>query len=746
MIHLPLLIQDLGFILITAAIAVLIFKKLKQPVVLGYLLAGFLMSSHVHFLPTVKDPASIHVWAEIGVIFLLFGLGLEFSFKKLAQVGKAASITATFEISFMIILGYFVGQIFGWSNMDSLFLGAILSMSSTTIIVRAFNELDLKGLPFVNLVFGILIVEDLMAILILVLLSTVAATQAFSGMGLVVEALRLGFFLFLWFAVGIYLLPIFLEKIKKYMNDETTLVVSIALCLMMVMIATYVGFSPALGAFVMGSLIAETKEGKKIEHLLIPVRDLFAAVFFVSVGMMIDPNILSQYFWIIILITAITILGKILSTTIGALISGRSLKHSTQAGLSLAQIGEFSFIIATLGVTLKVTSSFLYPIAVAVSAMTTLTTPYLIKCSEPFYNWFEKKLPHPLLMSIRRYEKAMTTPSIDGVFKLLWREYGLKTILNSVIIYAISFGIGNFLTPKIFDSLGLNPFFTSLISCIITIILCAPFLWAIVIGPPSAQDSYHPEIVAQLRRMQFGLGAIRVMIGMILVAFIVHQFSTLKEASVFFLVIITISGLYFSKYAGTLYKNLEDKFISNLNENEKKILEKEHLKNELAPWDAVLGEFALSPYSNLVAKTLAESRIKEDFGVTLTLIARGEKKIFTPGRNEILLPHDHLYLVGNEEQLKAAKKAIEVDASNFVHHDVASIGLESVLIGEHSLLLNKSIRESGIREEVNGLIVGIERGGIRILSPDSSLLITKGDLLLIVGELKKIRELKKKSH
>ena len=331
MIHLPALIQDLGIILIVAAIVTLLCKKLKQPVVLGYLIAGFLVGPHIPFIPTVTDTESIKVWAEIGVIFLLFGLGLEFSFKKLAKVGKSASITGIVEIVFMLGAGYLTGKILGWSTMDSLFLGGILSISSTTIIVRAFDELGMKGRNFAGLVFGVLIVEDLIAILLLVILSSLAVTASMSGGDLLSSSVRLGFFMALWFLLGIYILPVFLKKIQIFLSDETMLIVSIGLCLMMVIVATHAGFSPALGAFVMGSLLAETREGHRIEHLLIPVRDLFAAVFFVSVGMMIDPKILSEYFGIIVLMTVITILGKLISTTLGALASGRSLKNSVQA-------------------------------------------------------------------------------------------------------------------------------------------------------------------------------------------------------------------------------------------------------------------------------------------------------------------------------------------------------------------------------------------------------------------------------
>jgi CPA2 family monovalent cation:H+ antiporter-2 len=377
--HLPILIADLGLILAAAGITTLIFKRIKQPLVLGYILAGLLVGPHIKLFPSVTDLESITIWGEIGVIFLLFSLGLEFSFKKLVKVGGAASITAIVKVVFVILAGYLLGKLLGWNDMDSVFLGGIISISSTMIAIKAFEELGIKHKKFAGLVFGVLIVEDLVAILLLVLFSTMAVSQQSAGPEMIKSILKLGFFLVLWFLGGIFLIPSFLKITKRLMNDETMLVVSLALCLVMVLLADNVGFSPALGAFIMGSILAETTQAERIEHLTKSVKDLFAAVFFVSVGMLIDPSILINYAWPIIFITLTILIGKILFTVLGALLAGQTLKVSVQSGMSLAQIGEFSFIIATLGLSLKVTSSFLYPIAVAAAAITTFTSPYLIK-------------------------------------------------------------------------------------------------------------------------------------------------------------------------------------------------------------------------------------------------------------------------------------------------------------------------------------------------------------------------------
>ncbi|MBO9660288.1 MAG: cation:proton antiporter, partial [Chitinophagaceae bacterium] len=480
MIHLPHLISDLGLILGAAAIVTIIFKWLKQPLVLGYLIAGFLVGPHFSVFPTVVETENIKVWAEIGVIFLLFSLGLEFSFKKLLKVGTPASVTALVEVVFMLMIGYVAGSLMGWSRMDSIFLGGVLSISSTTIIIRAFEELGVKGHKFASLVFGILIVEDLVAIVLLVLLSTLAVSAQFAGMEMLMSVAKLVFFLVLWFVSGIFFLPTFLRKTKKFMNDEMLLITSLSLCILMVWLATKVGFSPALGAFIMGSILAETVYAEKIEHLVKSVKDLFGAVFFISVGMLFDPQMLAKYALPVVLITVVTIIGKSLSTTAGALISGQPLKSSVQAGMSLSQIGEFSFIIATLGLTLKVTSDFLYPIAVAVSAITTFTTPYMIKVSEPLYEWLQKRLPGSWTSAIHRYSSRSQSISNSTDWQVYVRSGMVSTVLVSIIITAIVMLSSHYLLPYTRTRLGDNTW-TTVIGAICTLLFMAPFLWSLAI-------------------------------------------------------------------------------------------------------------------------------------------------------------------------------------------------------------------------------------------------------------------------
>jgi len=518
-LHIPDLISDLGLILVTAAMAVLIFRLLKQPLVLGYLVAGFLAGSEFDFFPTVKDMNSVKVWAEIGVIFLLFSLGLEFSFKKLMKVGGTASITALTQIILMVALGYFVGQLMDWGKMNSLFLGVILSISSTTIILKTFDELGVKTQKFAGNVIGALIVQDILAILMMVLLSTVAVSQQFSGTELLQSVLKLVFFLTIWFVAGIFFIPTFLKKAKHLLTDEMLLIVSLALCLLMVLFAANVGFSPALGAFIMGSIIAETTQAEHIEHLVKPVKDLFGAVFFVSVGMLIDPEMLLKYAFPVGIITLVVILGQSLTSTIGALLSGQPLKQSIQTGMSLSQIGEFSFIIATLGMTLNVTSEFLYPIVVAVSAVTTFTTPFMVKLSTPFSLYLEKKLPRRWVKKIERYSANTEAIKSVSTWQIVLKAYLTQVIIHSIIIVAIILLSSKYILPLVEDSR-----FGNAIAALITVVILSPFLWALSLRRVAVKQV---QELMQVRKYQgpiIVLIFIRIALSLFYMGFVLNEF------------------------------------------------------------------------------------------------------------------------------------------------------------------------------------------------------------------------------
>lgn len=444
------------------------------------MLPDYWLGPYVHIFPTVGDIANINIWAEIGVVFLLFALGLEFSFKKLINVGSTAFITATTEVISMLLIGYMVGYLLGWGTMNSIFLGGMLSMSSTTIIIKAFDDLGLRSQRFTGIVFGTLVVEDLIAILMMVLLSTMAVSKDFMGEELLVSVLKVVFFLILWFLIGIFILPAFLKKAKKLMNNETLLIVSLGLCLGMVVLATYTGFSAALGAFIMGSILAETVEAEHIEHIIQPVKDLFGAIFFVSVGMLVNPAVLVEYAWPVIIITLVTIIGKAIFSSLGVLLSGESLNISIKSGFSLAQIGEFAFIIAGLGVSLKVLDPFISPIIVAVSVITTFTTPYFIRLANPFAEWLYKVLPPKVQEILARYASGKKTVNHDSDWKKLLKNIVGRVIIYSVLLTAIWLLSVKTLYPAVSELFTPVTIWVNLAMCLATLLLMTPFLWALI--------------------------------------------------------------------------------------------------------------------------------------------------------------------------------------------------------------------------------------------------------------------------
>lgn len=730
--HLKPLISDLGLILMTAGIAVLLFKWLKQPLVLGYLIAGFLAGTHFDFFPSVKDVKSVEVWAEIGVIVLLFSLGLEFSFKKLVKVGGTASITAITQIITMVLMGYLVGQWMGWKQMDSLFLGVILSISSTTIILKTFEELGVKAQKFAGIVIGSLIVQDIVAILMMVLLSTVAVSQQFSGTELVLSVLKLIFFLIIWFVSGIFFIPTLLKKAKHLLTDEMMLIISLALCLMMVILASNVGFSPALGAFIMGSIIAETTQAERIEHLVKPVKDLFGAIFFVSVGMLIDPTTLYEYALPVLILTFITIFGQSISSTIGALISGQPLKQSVQTGMSLSQIGEFSFIIATLGMTMNVTSSFLYPIVVAVSAITTFTTPFMVKMATPFSEFLERKLPRKWLKRITRYSTNTQAIKSASNWQVVLKAHLLQIVIHTVIITAIILLSSKFVLPLVESSK-----FGNATAALITIIIISPFLWALSLRRVAVKEV---EILRQERRYR---GPIMMMVffrmglAIFYIGFLLNIFFSPLVA--FFALIIAI-GVYFffPKRLHRQYLRIENHFLQNLNKRE--IININRRYASLTPWDGHMTTFTIAKESNIAGKTLKELRMREDMGINIGFIKRGDIMVKIPTKNERLFPGDEICVIGTDAQVSEFK--------NYLHQnefeppknvEKTEIILQQLELNKEELI-GKSISESQIRERANGMVVGLERNGKRLLNPESDVVLQKNDILWVVGDKKRMNK------
>lgn len=738
MAHLPVLIKDLALILGAAAITTILFKRLKQPLVLGYIIAGLLVGPNFNFFPTIGDIENIKIWAEIGVVVLLFNLGLEFSFKKLMRVGGSASIAGIFEITGMFLLGYTTGSILGWSTMNSIFLGGIISISSTTIIIRAFEEQGLKSTSFASMVMGMLVIEDIVAVLLMVLLSTVAVSQQFSGLDLMIEVVKLVFFLSLWFLFGILVIPSFFRWVNRWLNNETLLIISLGMCLGMVILATYVGFSAALGAFIMGSVLAETTQAEDIEHQMQPVKNLFGAVFFVSVGMLIDPKLLWEYRIPVLIITLAVIFGKTINITIGSFISGQPLKQSLQAGMSMSQIGEFSFIIATLGLSLGVTSDFLYPIAVGVSVITTFSTPFMIKAALPLYKWIDKTLPPRWRNRLNRYSSGAQQIPADADWKMVFRTYFNTIVLNSVIILAAIFLAVKFVDPWLVEVLE-QPVTAHILTVILTLLVSSPFIWALTIKKLqrgaytslwlNEQVNHGPLVMVEV---------LRNLLAVFYLFLLLNQLFSVVIALVGAVVVLAVVLFIFSKRLQAFYARIERRFMSNLNHRE--IVANTGANSTLSPWDAHLAYFTISPEASCLGKDLETLAWRETYGINIASIERGKKTIMAPQRTEKIYPYDKLAVIGTDQQLQVFRPIVEPESMPLLSEE-EEIKLMKIRVDEHNLLKGKTIRNSGIREKTNGLVVGIERAGNRILNPDSKTEFEWDDIIWIVGEREKIMEL-----
>jgi len=736
--HVPQLITDLALVLATAGITTLLFRRIRQPAVLGYIIAGFLVGPQVSLFPSVADAENLRTWSEIGVIFLLFTLGLEFSFKKLAKVGGSAFVTALVGIVLMIGLGLGTGRLLRWTTMDSIFLGAILSISSTMITIRALDELGLRTRKFVSVVFGALIIQDLVAVLLLVLLSTLAASQQFAGWELITQILKLSFFLILWFLAGIFFVPTMIKYLRSQLNDETMLIVSLALCLAMVMLAVAVGFSAALGAFIMGSILAETPEAGRIEHLVKPVRDLFAAIFFVSVGFLIEPLVLKDHAVAVVVIVLITVFGKLLANMLGALLAGQSLKHSVQSGSSLAQIGEFSFIIASLGVAMNVTSNFLYPVAVAVAVITAFTTPIMIKNAGKLHSFLERKLPARWVAGLNRYSSSTQQLSAYGEWKDLLQSYAVTIVSHAVVIIGIIAVTQRYLYPYLKEWF-LDNLVAAIVTIALTMALIFPFIWALAIKRV-ARHAYGALWLNRTinRGPLIALEVSRIAIAVLLVTGLFRLYFSISIALIFAVLAMALATVIFSRRLQVFYERLEHRFLENLNEKESVAVKK---KKEITPWDAHLAEFEVNAENSLIGKQLMELQLREKYGINIALIERGTHAIIVPDRYERVYPGDKLSVIGTDDQLTRFKELFQnhpPPVGQPVHTE--DIILQNFTIAKESRLCNQGIDHSGIRQTGKALVVGVERNGERFLNPHSSLVLQDGDVIWVVGLRDKIKE------
>lgn len=740
MSHVPSLISDLAVILISAGLVTLLFKFLKQPVVLGYIVAGLIAGPAIKAMPTVSDVDTIHIWADIGVIFLLFALGLDFSFKKLMKVGGTAIVGALIIVAGMMTLGYSTGLLLGWGQMNSLFLGGMLSMSSTTIIFKAFDDMGLRNQKFAGVVFGILVVEDLFAVLLMVLLSTLAVSRHVEGMEMLNSVLRLGVFLLLCFMVGIYLVPSFLKKARKYLNDETLLIVSLGLCLGMVMIAVKAGFSPALGAFVMGSILAETVEAEHIEHVVKPVKDLFGAVFFVSVGMLIDPALLWEYKFPILLLTFVVMAGQIFFASSGILLSGQPVKIAIQSGFSLAQIGEFAFIIASLGLTLGVTDHFLYPIVVAVSVITTFFTPYMIRLSGPACEFAEKRIPASWMKFLERYSAGSNTirqkSAWNKLLRSLARIVGIYTVLTVMLILIWL----NFAAPFIMDKLpGLKG---QIISLALILLIIAPMLRAIMMKKNRSEEYLQLWNDSKFNRGPLvSLIVIRIALCIGLVMIPVSHLLNAATGLGFALAAVVIIAAMLSKRMKRQSILMERHFFNNLSaretEERRKALISQSFAAHLLERDLHLADFEVRQNSPSVGKTLKELNFRQKCNVNVVTVVRGDTRINIPGGNVRIYPFDKLVVVGSDDDLAKFRQYIEDryrESQNLNAEERRDMSIEQIIVDEESGLIGKTILESGLRDKSGCLVIGIERDSLSLKNPPPSTVFEQGDIVWVVGE------------
>lgn len=738
MSHLATLINDLALILICAGVMTLLFKKLKQPLVLGYVVAGFLASPHMPYTPSVMDTANIQTWADIGVIFLLFALGLEFSFKKIVKVGGAAIIAACTIIFCMILLGITVGTGFGWQRMDSIFLGGMIAMSSTTIIYKAFDDLGMRKKQFTGLVLSVLILEDILAIVLMVMLSTMAVRHNFEGSEMLESIGKLLFFLILWFVVGIYLIPELLKRCRKLMSEETLLIVSLGLCFGMVVMAARTGFSAAFGAFIMGSILAETVEAESIERLVKPVKDLFGAVFFVSVGMMVDPAMIVEYALPIIVITLAVIFGQSLFGTLGVLLAGQPLKTAMQCGFSLTQIGEFAFIIASLGVSLHVTSDFLYPIVVAVSVITTFLTSYMIRFAEPASNFVDTHLPVKWKNFLLHYSSGSQTMNHESLWKKLILALTRITIVYSIVSIAVVALAFRFLVPLFLEHIP--GIWGRLLAAVVIILFISPFLRAIMI-----KKNHSAEFVTlwnDSRGNRAPLVATIVIRILIAVSFVMFVISGLFKVSVGLLLGVAVLLVIMMILSRQLKKQsimIERKFFQNLRYRDMRAEymgeKKPEYAGRLLSRDLHLTDFEVPGESAWAGKTLAELNFGKKYGIHVVSILRGRKRINIPGASVRLFPEDKIQVIGTDEELNQFSS--EMEKAAILETDVvekSEMILRQFRVDAHSIFLGKTMRESGIREQYHCLIVGVERGEETLHAPDPHEPFMEDDVVWIVGE------------
>ena len=748
--NLPALFFDLALILVTAGLTTVIFKWLKQPVVLGYIIAGFLIGPNFEWFPVINDHTSVETWSEIGMVFMLFGIGLEFSFKKLKKVGGTVGVTALTELVTMCIVGYLLGKVLGWSQMDCIFLGAMLSISSTTIIAKAFDDMKLNREKFSGNVIGELVVEDLEAVLLMVILSTLAVSKTFDGMQLMYSMLKLFFFLVVWFLGGIFIVPTILRWSRKFMTEETLTVFSVGLCFLMVVLANLAGFSSALGAFIMGSILAETLEAEAIHKVTTPIKNLFGAVFFVSVGMMVDPQILVSYWWQILVVTLVLLIFKPLSNVIGRLIAGVGLKQAMQGGFCFCQIGEFSFIIATLGLSFGVIDDFLYPIIVSVSIITTFITPYAIKAAVPSYNWVTSHFPESWLNRLENNDSGIKVKSGEKVSmgNFIARQFKNIVIYMAIIIAVIliCFFLSSFIIKYVPSP------WNAAIATAFTLVLVAPFLWAMGFKHTLVNtthklmevNKFNKTIIRSIFVLRF------VIVAILAYSILQHFFNNLFWAklgigtpwyhliNIGFALIYTILLKALSP-AMKFYKRIEERFMDNLNKRQSVQV---FTIPEILQENCHLQKMTLSPDSPYSGKLIKETDFRDNYNVSVVSVERGKLLVELPRSDFQLFPFDKITFVGHEDHLRLLLPRIEVfDDQLIQEHEESEVDLYKVEVRPNSPYVGVALMDSGLAENFEAMIIAIERDGHFILNPSARITFQPADLVWFVAQSERAKVL-----
>ena len=741
MAELPSMIKDLALILVMAGIVTLIFKKLKQPLVLGYIVAGFLVSPHMPYTASVVDVESIHLWADIGVMFLLFSLGLDFSFKKILRMGASPIISTCTIIFCMSMLGLAVGRAFGWGQMDCIFLGGMLAMSSTTIIYKAFDDLGLRQQQFAGLVMSVLILEDILAIVMMVMLSAIAHGNLEGGQ-MLHSVMSIVFFLVLWLVVGIFAIPLFLRSVRNLINNEVLLVVALGLCCAMAVFSTQVGFSSAFGAFIMGSILAETIEAERIEKLVEPVKNLFGAIFFVSVGMLVDPKILVEYAIPIALLVLTILVGQSVFGTFSFMLGGESLKSAMRCGFSMAQIGEFSFIIASLGLSLGVISDFLYPVVVAVSVITTFLTPYMIRLATPAYNNLESHLPNKLINSLNQIAVGSHHTQEQSKWKKLLTQMAINTVVYSILTSAAIAMMLTFVLPfmrELLPGWELH-WYANAVTGVLTVLVIAPFLRAMVMKKNRSEE--FRALWAENNRNRPSLIftiLVRVVIAVAFIFYICNYLSRFTNALMITIALVVIVLIIFSRWVKHRSITLERLFVQNLRSRdiEAQVHGKKRplYEGRLLDRDIHIAEFEVPSDSKWMGQTLKQLNLGRKYGVHISSILRGGWRINIPDGDYVIFPGDKLQVIGSDEQFTSFREALEKERLGVdVNFEQREMLLRQLIIGHDSPFVGKTLIESGIRDFYSCMVIGLEEGKQNLSSFQPNRKFEEGDIIWVVGE------------